>query len=148
MNKELCAYQEAGQAVASYMLRREYKEISLDDGLANLVDAAWFEIGPDMDIETRKRVQEEATILQAGREAVGQVTGVPVKPLGTVQYLTWMVATAGRICRRYDFMPMVEAVARRLMERGALGSAEVEQTIKEARARVDVAQMEAHPLSA
>ena len=143
-NKDL-AYMEAGHAVAASLMRKGFGSVSLDPDLSlgrrlMQTSEAWSQPGNASQAEIRQARHEQATIYLAGAEALVRALGGS-DAVRFSDEMEWIRANVHRMARRYDFMPMVEAVAGELVNRGTLTDEEIDAVIQDVRAELDVANM-------
>lgn len=143
-NKDL-AYMEAGHAVAASLMRKGFGSVSLDPDQSlgrrlMQTSEAWSQPGNASQAEIRQARHEQATIYLAGAEALVRALGGS-DAVRFSDEMEWIRANVHRMARRYDFMPMVEAVAGELVNRGTLTDEEIDAVIQDVRAELDVANM-------
>ena len=143
-NKDL-AYMEAGHAVAASLMRKGFGSVSLDPDRSlgrRLMQTSevWSQPGNASQAEIRQARHEQATIYLAGAEALVRALGGS-DAVRFSDEMEWIRANVHRMARRYDFMPMVEAVAGELVNRGTLTDEEIDAVIQDVRAELDVANM-------
>ena len=143
-NKDL-AYMEAGHAVAASLMRKGFGSVSLDPDQSlgrRLMQTSedWSQPGTATQAEIRQARHEQATIYLAGAEALVRALGNS-DAVRFSDEMEWIRANVARMARRYDFMPMVEAVAAELVNRGTLTDEEIDAVIQDVRAELDAANM-------
>jgi hypothetical protein len=143
MNERVMAYKEAGHAVAAHMLGVK-AEVSLhpqDSFGRRLIESSsrWKNWNRTPDALLRSQRQNEALVYLAGVEAIGE--DFEVDESLRSDDLDWVRVSAKRMARRYDFGPMVDALAEALQIHENLSAEEVATIVATVRRRLDRIQM-------
>lgn len=139
MNERVMAYKEAGHAVAAHMLGVR-AEVSLDPRESfgrRLIDTSdrWMNWNRTPDSLLRSQRQNEALVYLCGVEAVGDE--YEVDESFRTEDMEWVRVSARRLARRYDFGPMVDALAEALQIHENLTAEQVETIVATVRRRLD-----------
>lgn len=143
MNDRVMAYKEAGHAVAAHMLGVK-AEVSLDPQASfgrRLIETSdrWKNWNRTPDALLRSQRQSEALVYLAGVEAVGE--DYEIDESLRSEDLDWVRVSAKRLSRRFDFGPMVDALAEALQVHENLSAGQVETIVATVRRRLDRLQM-------
>lgn len=143
MNERVMAYKEAGHAVAAHMMGVR-AEVSLNPQESfgrRLIETSdrWMNWNRTPDALLRSQRQSEALVYLAGVEAVGD--DYEVDESLQSEDLEWVRVSAKRLSRRYDFGPMVDALAEALQLHENLSADQVATIVATVRRRLDRLQM-------
>jgi hypothetical protein len=133
------AYKEAGHAVAAHMLgvRAEVSLHPQESFGRRLIESSdrWKNWNRTPDALLRSQRQSEALVYLAGVEAVGD--DYEIDESLRSEDLEWVRVSAKRLSRRYDFGPMVDALAEALQVHENLSADEVATIVATVRRRLD-----------